>query len=107
MCGLAPSRILAALKYVAGGWEHATIRVLPTGKVEVVTGTSPHGQGHETAWSQIAADALGVDPDDITVIHGDTAVVAVRHGHLRLAVARRSAGWRWSPPPSGWSRRPG
>ena len=73
MCGLAPSRILAALKYVAGGWEHATIRVLPTGKVEVVTGTSPHGQGHETAWSQIAADALGVDPDDITVIHGDTA----------------------------------
>ena len=73
MCGLAPSRILSALKYVAGGWEHATIRVLPTGKVEVVTGTSPHGQGHVTAWSQIAADALGVDLDDIKVIHGDTA----------------------------------
>ena len=73
MCGLAPSRILSALKYVAGGWEHATIRVLPTGVVEVVTGTSPHGQGHVTAWSQIAADALGVDPDAITVIYGDTA----------------------------------
>jgi aerobic carbon-monoxide dehydrogenase large subunit len=73
MCGLAPSRILAALKYVAGGWEHATVRLLPTGVVEVVTGTSPHGQGHVTAWSQIAADALGVDPDDISVIHGDTA----------------------------------
>jgi carbon-monoxide dehydrogenase large subunit len=72
MCGLAPSRILSALKYVAGGWEHATIRVLPTGKVEVVTGTSPHGQGHVTAWSQIAADQLGVDPNDISVIHGDT-----------------------------------
>ena len=72
MCGLAPSRILSALKYVAGGWEHATVRVLPTGKVEIVTGTSPHGQGHVTAWSQIAADQLGVDPDDITVIHGDT-----------------------------------
>jgi carbon-monoxide dehydrogenase large subunit len=73
MCGLAPSRVLSSLKYVAGGWEHATIRVLPTGVVEVVTGTSPHGQGHVTAWSQIAADALGVDPDDITVIYGDTA----------------------------------
>jgi carbon-monoxide dehydrogenase large subunit len=47
--------------------------VLPTGVVEVVTGTSPHGQGHVTAWSQIAADALGVDPDAITVIYGDTA----------------------------------
>ncbi len=73
MCGLAPSRILASLKYVAGGWEHATVRVLPTGVVEVVTGSSPHGQGHVTAWSQIAADALGVDPDAVQVIHGDTA----------------------------------
>jgi aerobic carbon-monoxide dehydrogenase large subunit len=72
MCGLAPSRVLASLKYVAGGWEHATVRVLPTGVVEVVTGTSPHGQGHETAWSQIAADALGVDTDAVQVIHGDT-----------------------------------
>jgi aerobic carbon-monoxide dehydrogenase large subunit len=73
MCGLAPSRVLASLKYVAGGWEHSTVRVLPTGKVEVVTGTSPHGQGHVTAWSQIAADALGVPFDDVSVIHGDTA----------------------------------
>jgi carbon-monoxide dehydrogenase large subunit len=73
MCGLAPSRILSALKYVAGGWEHASVRVLPTGKVEVVTGTSPHGQGHATAWSQIAADALGVPFEDIEVIYGDTA----------------------------------
>jgi aerobic carbon-monoxide dehydrogenase large subunit len=60
MCGLAPSRTLGALKYVAGGWEHATIRMLPTGKVELITGTSPHGQGHETAWSQIAASILGI-----------------------------------------------
>jgi carbon-monoxide dehydrogenase large subunit len=72
MCGLAPSRTLGALKYVAGGWEHCTIRVLPTGKVELVTGTSPHGQGHETAWSQIASDTLGIPVDDIEVIHGDT-----------------------------------
>jgi carbon-monoxide dehydrogenase large subunit len=74
MCGLAPSRILSSLRYAAGGWEHASIRMLPTGKVEVVTGSSAHGQGHETAWSQIVADQLGVPFDDITVLHGDTQV---------------------------------
>jgi aerobic carbon-monoxide dehydrogenase large subunit len=73
-CGVAPSQIIAALKGGSGGWEAATIRCHPTGKVTVVTGTSPHGQGHETSWSQIAADALGVTPDDIDVLHGDTAV---------------------------------
>ncbi|WP_084516948.1 xanthine dehydrogenase family protein molybdopterin-binding subunit [Microtetraspora niveoalba] len=73
MCGLAPSRVLGSLSYGAGGWEHASVRVLPTGKVEVVTGTSPHGQGHETAWSQIVADALGVPFEDVAVIHGDTS----------------------------------
>jgi len=72
MCGLAPSRILGALRYAAGGWETASVRVLPTGKVEVVTGVSPHGQGHETAWSQIVADELGVAFDDVEVLHGDT-----------------------------------
>jgi carbon-monoxide dehydrogenase large subunit len=46
--------------------------MLPTGKVEVVTGSSPHGQGHETAWSQIVADALGVPFEDVEVLHGDT-----------------------------------
>ena len=50
MCGLAPSRVLASLNYSAGGWESATVRVLPTAKIQVVTGTAPHGQGHETAW---------------------------------------------------------
>ena len=74
MCGLAPSRVLGALSYVAGGWEHAAVRVLPTGNVEVVTGTSSHGQGHETAWSQIVADRLGVPFDDIEILHGDTQV---------------------------------
>jgi carbon-monoxide dehydrogenase large subunit len=72
MCGLAPSRVLGSLSYGAGGWEHAAIRMLPTGKVEVVTGSSPHGQGHETAWSQIVADQLGVPFEDIEVLHGDT-----------------------------------
>jgi carbon-monoxide dehydrogenase large subunit len=72
MCGLAPSRVLGSLSYGAGGWEHAAIRMLPTGKVEVVTGSSPHGQGHETAWSQIVADQLGVPFEDVEVLHGDT-----------------------------------
>ena len=74
MCGLAPSRVLGSLSYGAGGWEHASIRMLPTGKVEVVTGSSAHGQGHETAWSQIVADQLGVPFEDIRVLHGDTQV---------------------------------
>jgi len=74
MCGLAPSRVLGSLAYGAGGWESASIRMLPTGKVEVVTGSSAHGQGHETAWSQIVADQLGVPFEDIRVLHGDTQV---------------------------------
>ncbi len=74
MCGLAPSRVLGALSYAGGGWEHAQVRILPTGKVEVVTGVSAHGQGHETAWSQIVADRLGVPFDDVEVLHGDTQV---------------------------------
>ncbi len=75
MCGLAPSAILGALRYAAGGWDAATIRCLPTGKIVVATGTSPHGQGHETTWAQIVADGLGVHVDDIEVVHGDTAVM--------------------------------
>jgi len=74
MCGLAPSRVLGSLAYAAGGWEQASIRMLPTGKVEVVTGSSAHGQGHETAWSQIVADQLGVPFEDIRVLHGDTQI---------------------------------
>ena len=52
----------------------ATIRFQPLGSVQVVTGTSPHGQSHETTWAQIVADQLGVDVDDVEVLHGDTAV---------------------------------
>jgi carbon-monoxide dehydrogenase large subunit len=72
MCGLAPSRVLGSLDYGAGGWENASVRVLATGKVEVVTGASAHGQGHETAFSQIVADKLGVPFEDVEIIHGDT-----------------------------------
>ena len=74
ICGLAPSQVLAALRNGGAGWEMAKVQMLASGKVEVVTGTSPHGQGHVTSWSQIAADALGVDVDDVEVLHGDTAI---------------------------------
>ena len=74
MCGLAPSRVLASLNYSAGGWEAATVRVMPTAKVQVVTGTAPHGQGHETSWSMIVADRLQIAPEDVEVLHSDTAI---------------------------------
>jgi len=89
MCGLAPSRWLGEVGYVAGGWEAAAVRMLPTGRVEVVTGTSPHGQGHVTTFAQIAADALGVPFEDIDVIHGDTATAPAgldTYGSRSLAV---------------------
>ncbi|MEV6604319.1 xanthine dehydrogenase family protein molybdopterin-binding subunit [Kutzneria sp. NPDC051319] len=109
MCGLAPSRVLGSLSYGAGGWEHAAIRMLPSGKVEVVTGSSPHGQGHETAWSQIVADQLGVPFEDVEVLHGDTqsshkgmdtygsrsltvgAIAVVKAGDKVIAKARKIA----------------
>jgi carbon-monoxide dehydrogenase large subunit len=59
----------------AGGWESATVRVEPNGSVTVHTGVSPHGQGEETTFAQIAADQLGVSPEDISIVHGDTAIV--------------------------------
>ena len=82
--------MLASLKYAAGGWDAATVRMLPTGKAEVVTGSSPHGQGHVTSWSQIAADALGIPYEDVTVLHGDTHVAPHgmnTYGSRSLAVA--------------------
>jgi len=89
ICGLGPSQALAGLGLGGAGWEAASVRMLLTGKVEVATGTSPHGQGHETSWSQITADALGVTPDDVVVLHGDTAVSPMgrdTYGSRSLAV---------------------
>ncbi|HWO71407.1 MAG TPA: xanthine dehydrogenase family protein molybdopterin-binding subunit [Actinomycetota bacterium] len=71
-CGLAPSRVLKALRYAAGGWDAASIRVLPTGKVVVAIGTTPHGQSHETTFAQIVADDLGVPIEDVEIVFGDT-----------------------------------
>ena len=70
ICAIGPSPATPA-----GGWESATVKIEPSGKVTVMTGASPHGQGEETTFAQITADELGVDIDDVLVIHGDTAVV--------------------------------
>jgi aerobic carbon-monoxide dehydrogenase large subunit len=74
ICGLAPSRITgpAGVGVQAGGWESAMVRVHNTGAVTVYTGSSGHGQGHETAFAQIVADRLGVEPAVVEVMHGDT-----------------------------------
>jgi aerobic carbon-monoxide dehydrogenase large subunit len=73
VCGLAPSAVTKAIGVAAPGWESSTVRVHPTGKVTVITGTAPHGQGHATTWSQIVESELGIPFDDVEVIHGDTA----------------------------------
>jgi carbon-monoxide dehydrogenase large subunit len=73
VCGLAPSAVTAAIGIGAPGGEHSTVRLHPTGKATVITGTSPHGQGHATSWSQIVQTELGIPFDDVEVIHGDTA----------------------------------
>jgi len=73
ICGLAPSSVAGATGFGGGTYESSTIRFHPTGKVHVFTGSSAHGQGHETSWAQIVSDELGVPYDDIEVFHGDTA----------------------------------
>ena len=75
ICGMAPSQVLGAVGAGAGGWESATVRVHPSGKVTVLSGASSHGQGHETAFSQIVADGMGIPFEDVEVVHGDTAQV--------------------------------
>ena len=74
ICGLAPTRVVGPEGFgnQAGFWESAMVRIHNTGSVTAYTGTSPHGQGHETSFAQIVADRLGVEPAVVEVIHGDT-----------------------------------
>ena len=74
-CGLAPSQVAGQLGAGVGLYESAEVRANPTGNVTVFTGTHSHGQGHETTLAQIAADQLGISPDDVEVVHGDTGQV--------------------------------
>ena len=73
ICGLGPSQVAGAVGFQGGLWEGAIVRFHPTGKVTVAIGSSPHGQGEETTFAQIIAQELGVDVDDVDVLHGDTS----------------------------------
>jgi aerobic carbon-monoxide dehydrogenase large subunit len=74
ICGLAPSRAVgpSGVGIQAGFWESAVVRVHPSGSATVWTGASPHGQGHDTGFAQIVADRIGVGPEQVEVVHGDT-----------------------------------
>ncbi len=74
ICGLAPSRVVgpSGVGIQGGFWESAVVRVHPSGSATVFTGSSPHGQGHETGFAQIVAEKLGIEPEQVEVIHGDT-----------------------------------
>src|SRR5437870_6196302 len=74
-CGLAPSQVVGSLGAQAGLYESATVRVHPTGKVSVFTGSHSHGQGHETTFAQVASDELQVPIEDVEIVHGDTGQV--------------------------------
>jgi aerobic carbon-monoxide dehydrogenase large subunit len=73
--GPAPSKIAGALGSAVGFWESGAIRVHPSGKITVLTGSHTHGQGHETTFAQVVADELGVDLHDVEIVHGDTGTV--------------------------------
>ncbi len=88
-CGIAPSAVVGALGARAGLFESAVVRVQPTGKVTVLVGSHSHGQGHETTFSQLVADRLGVPMDDVDIVHGDTDLVPFgmgTYGSRSLAV---------------------
>jgi aerobic carbon-monoxide dehydrogenase large subunit len=72
VCGIGPSQVAGAIGFQGGLWESAIVRVHPTGKVQVFIGASPHGQGEETTFAQLVASEIGVDVNDVKVVHGDT-----------------------------------
>jgi carbon-monoxide dehydrogenase large subunit len=88
-CGLAPSNVAGALGARAGLFEAGEVRVHPTGKVTVFTGSHSHGQGHETTFAQVVADRLGIAVEDVDIVHGDTGRVPFgmgTYGSRSLAV---------------------
>ncbi|MCB9296511.1 MAG: molybdopterin-dependent oxidoreductase, partial [Lewinellaceae bacterium] len=88
-CGIAPSAVVGALGARAGLYEVGQVRVQPTGKVSVYTGSHSHGQGHETTFAQVVADRLGIAMEDVEIIHGDSESVAFgmgTYGSRSLAV---------------------
>src|SRR5262249_19970026 len=88
-CGIAPSNVAGSLGARAGLFEAGEVRVHPTGKVTIFTGSHSHGQGHETTFAQIVADRLGIPIDDVDIQHGDTGKILFgmgTYGSRSLAV---------------------
>jgi aerobic carbon-monoxide dehydrogenase large subunit len=88
-CGIAPSNVAGALGARAGLFEAGEVRVHPTGKVTIYTGSHSHGQGHETTFAQVVADKLGIPMADIDIVHGDTSKILFgmgTYGSRSLAV---------------------
>lgn len=88
-CGIAPSNLVGILGARVGLYDAATVRVNPTGNISVMVGAHSHGQGHETAFPQIVADQLGVDPASVEIVHGDTSKIPFgmgTYGSRSLAV---------------------
>jgi carbon-monoxide dehydrogenase large subunit len=88
-CGIAPSAVVGSLGARAGLYESAAVRVHPSGSVSILTGSHSHGQGHETTFSQLVADRLGIPLENIEIVHGDTAKIPYgmgTYGSRSLAV---------------------
>ncbi|MCL4801862.1 MAG: xanthine dehydrogenase family protein molybdopterin-binding subunit [Burkholderiales bacterium] len=88
-CGIAPSNVAGALGARAGLFEAGEVRVHPTGKVTVFTGSHSHGQGHETTFAQVVASRLGIPVEDVDIVHGDTSKILFgmgTYGSRSLAV---------------------
>ncbi|HKN93076.1 MAG TPA: xanthine dehydrogenase family protein molybdopterin-binding subunit [Thermoleophilaceae bacterium] len=97
ICGLAPSRVVgpSGVGIQGGFWESAVVRVHPSGSATVYTGSSPHGQGHETGFAQIVAERLGIEPENVEVMHGDTDTGPFgmgTYGSRTLSVGGEAAG---------------
>ncbi|PYM20868.1 MAG: carbon monoxide dehydrogenase [Candidatus Rokuibacteriota bacterium] len=74
-CSIAPSKVVGSLGAQAGLYESGKVRVHPTGGITVYTGSHSHGQGHETTFSQLVADELGVPMESVEIVHGDTGAI--------------------------------
>lgn len=80
LCGLGPSKVAGAIGFGGGLWENSTVRVHPSGKVTILTGASPHGQGEGTTFAQVIADRFGIPVEDIELMSGDTHMISMGWG---------------------------
>ncbi|MAU52389.1 MAG: carbon monoxide dehydrogenase [Roseovarius sp.] len=94
-CGIAPSNLVGQLGARAGLYESATVRVNATGGITVMTGSHSHGQGHETSFAQVISEMIGIDADQVEIVHGDTANTPMgmgTYGSRSLAVGGSAMG---------------